>query len=58
MMSEHEGPGEAVQDEQQINAEKSPTEKLEGEQPTGPLTPGAQNPESTEIKQEKSPNSE
>lgn len=57
-MSENEGPGKVVQDEEKINAEKSPTEKIEGEKPTDALTPGVENPESTEIKEEKSPNTE
>lgn len=57
-MSENEGTGRAMQDEQKSNVEKSPTEKLEGEKLTGSLTPGVENPESTEVKQEKSPNSE
>lgn len=58
MMSENEGPGKVVQDEEKINAEKSPAEKLEDEKPTDGLTPGVENPESTEIKEEKSPNTE
>lgn len=58
-MSNNEGTGRAMQqDEQKSEAEKSPTEKLEGDKLTGSLTPGVENPESTEIKQEKSPNSE
>lgn len=57
-MSENEGTGKAMQGEQKSEAEKSPTEKLEGEHPTGALTPGVENPESTEIKEEKSPNTE
>lgn len=58
MMSNNEGTGRAMENEQKSEAEKSPTEKLEGEKPTGSLTPGAENPDSAEIKQEKSPNSE
>jgi hypothetical protein len=57
-MSENKGTGRAMQKEQKSDAEKSPTEKLEGEKLTGSLTPGVENPENTEIKQEKSPNSE
>lgn len=57
-MSENEGTGKVVQDEQETEAEKSPTEKLEGEKLTGSLTPGAEKPEHTDIKEEKSPNSE
>ncbi len=37
---------------------QSPDEKLAGTLPTGELTPGAQNPDSTEIKKEINPNSE
>lgn len=58
MMSENQGPGKVVQDEEQIDAEKSPAEKLEGDKLTGSLTPGAEKPESTEVKEEKSPNTE
>ncbi len=57
-MSENEGTGRAMENEEKTDKEKSPTEKLEGEKLTGSLTPGAENTESTEIKQEKSPNSE
>lgn len=38
--------------------EPSPSEKLEDKPVTGALTPGVQNPESEEIKNEKSPNTE
>ncbi len=45
--------------EQTTEPPTSPSEKLEGDQtPPGTLTPGAQNPESTEIKKEVNPNSE
>ena len=37
---------------------QSPTEKLEESRPTGSLVPGAENPESKEIKQEINPNTE
>ncbi len=37
---------------------QSPEDKLEENPPTGELTPGAQNPDSTEIKKEINPNSE
>lgn len=57
-MSENEATARARQNEEEGYAEKSPTEKLEGETPTGSLIPGVENPDSTEIKQEKSPNSE
>ena len=56
MMSAKEGKGE--RGDQNPNAEKSPTEKLEGKQPPGSPTPGAQNPESKEIKNEINPNTE
>ncbi|HEY0406135.1 MAG TPA: hypothetical protein VGC89_10430 [Pyrinomonadaceae bacterium] len=58
MMSENAGPGKIVQDEEKMKAEKSPAEKLEGEKLTGSLTPGVEKAESTEIKEEKSPNTE
>lgn len=58
MMSENEGPGKVVQDEEKIEAEKSPTEKIEGEKQTDSLTPGVENPEHTEIKEETGPNTE
>ncbi len=57
-MSENEATAKAMQNEEQGETAKSPTEKLEGETPTGSLIPGAENPDSPEIKQEKSPNSE
>jgi hypothetical protein len=57
-MSENEATAKAMQDEAQDETEKSPTEKLEDDTPTGSLIPGAENPDSPEIKQEKSPNSE
>ena len=37
---------------------QSPAEKLEENTPLGSLTPGAENEESTEIKNEVSPNTE
>jgi hypothetical protein len=37
---------------------ESPAEKLEIKPPTGSLIPGPENPESEEIKEEKSPNTE
>lgn len=36
----------------------SPAEKLEEQTPTGSLVPGAENPESREIKKEFNPNTE
>jgi hypothetical protein len=57
-MSENEGPGQVLKDEKKMNEEKSPTEKLEGEKVTSSLTPGAESADNSEIKEEKSPNSE
>ncbi len=37
---------------------QSPTDKIEGQPPEGSPVPGAQNPESEEIKKETNPNSE
>ncbi len=36
----------------------SPSEKIEGDAPTGSLVPGAQNPESEQVKEETNPNTE
>ena len=45
--------------EQTTEPPVSPSEKLKGDEtPPGSLTPGAQNPESDEIKKEVNPNSE
>jgi len=52
-MSENERQGE-----DQNATELSPSEKLEGVTPTGSLIPGAENPESEEIKDEVNPNTE
>jgi hypothetical protein len=57
IMSAKEGRTEERED-QNAGAEKSPTEKLEGKQPPGSTVPGAQNPESKEIKNEINPNTE
>ncbi len=57
-MSENEGPGKVVRDEEKLEAEKSPAEKLEGDKLTGSLTPGAEKEEHSEIKRETNPNSE
>jgi hypothetical protein len=57
-MVQNEGQGRAAEDERKPEVKKSPTEKLEDVTPTGSLTPGAENPDSEEIKQERSPNSE
>ena len=47
-----------MKDDQETVAEKSPSEKLEGKLPPGTTIPGAQNPESKEIKKEINPNTE
>lgn len=65
-MGENEAHQRARNDnEQQIDDEKGPTEKLRDQEKSqaeqlvpGTEVPGAQNPESEEIKDEKSPNSE
>ncbi|MDX6696290.1 MAG: hypothetical protein QOF02_3893 [Blastocatellia bacterium] len=57
-MSENEGPGKIAQDEEKMEAEKSPTEKLEGEKLTGSLTPGVEKADNSEVKEERSPNTE
>lgn len=44
--------------DQKPEREESPAEKLEVNPPTGSLIPGTENPESEEIKEEKSPNTE
>lgn len=41
-----------------LNIEESPSDKLQDQQPTGSLVPGAQNPASEEIKNEVNPNTE
>ncbi len=56
-MSTNEGQVQAREDEGAAT-EQSPTDKLEGKQPPGSPIPGAQNPESTEIKKEQNPNTE
>ena len=65
-MGETEGHQKARKDnEQRMDDEKSPTEKLREQQKPradqltpGTEIPGAQNPDSEEIKDEKSPNTE
>ena len=56
-MSENEKQSEATSSEKQTD-ELSPSEKLEDVRPSGSLVPGAQNPESKEIKKEINPNTE
>jgi hypothetical protein len=58
-MVEDQAYGRAPEQQEEQAAEQSPSEKLEGDKTgTGSLVPGAENPESEEIKQEKSPNTE
>ena len=65
-MAENEGHQKArTNDEQKIEDEKGPTEKLRDQEKSqaeqlvpGTEVPGAQNPDSEEIKDEKGPNSE
>jgi hypothetical protein len=49
---------ERQSEDQNSTGELSPSEKLEDVTPTGSLIPGAQNPESKEIKDEVNPNTE
>jgi hypothetical protein len=58
IMEENEKENEPTNEEQQPTAELSPSEKLEDVTPTGSLIPGAENPESKEIKKEINPNTE
>jgi hypothetical protein len=58
MMEENEKQNEPTKQEQQQPAGLSPSEKLEDVKPTGSLVPGAENPESEEIKKEINPNTE
>lgn len=44
--------------EEMLNNVQSPADKLQEAQPTGSLVPGAENPESQEIKKEVNPNTE
>ena len=55
-MEAYEGQGERRAEEPK--QEESPSEKLEGTPPEGSPVPGPENPESVEIKEEKSPNTE
>jgi hypothetical protein len=57
-MSENEAAQRTHIEEQDTLEMVSPTDKLEDERPTGSLVPGAENPESTEIKSEINPNTE
>ena len=57
-MEQTVGRSRIANDEQKPESDESPAEKLEKDPPTGSLVPGSENPESTEIKEEKSPNTE
>jgi hypothetical protein len=57
-MEENDKQNKATDEEQQPTNELSPSEKLEDVTPTGSLIPGAENPESKEIKKEINPNTE
>ncbi|HVF55066.1 MAG TPA: hypothetical protein VM934_02885 [Pyrinomonadaceae bacterium] len=57
-MSEKEAKIKESNEGQGAATEASPAEKLEEQTPTGSLVPGAENPESLEIKKEFNPNSE
>ena len=57
-MSQNEKQASAISAPEKPEVELSPDEKLEGEKPGGSQIPGAQNPESSEIKKEVNPNTE
>ena len=57
-MEENEGQAPSRATGQRQEEEASPSEKLEGAPPEGSLVPGAENPESVEIKEEKNLNTE
>lgn len=57
-MEAKEGQSENVSGDEKQTPEESPSEKLEGDPPTGSLIPGPENPESEEIKKEVNPNTE
>jgi hypothetical protein len=54
MMTENEGRVDTTNDEQ----EESPSEKLETEKPISPPSPGIENPDREELKDETGPNTE
>ena len=58
IMNVNQGQSRASDQEEKPKVEESPSEKLEDEKPTGSLVPGAENPESEEIKNEKNLNTE
>ena len=57
-MSEQQGHGRASHNEERPMVEESPTVKLRNDSKPGTEIPGAQNPESEEIKKEVNPNTE
>jgi hypothetical protein len=57
-MNVNQGQKSASVEQQKPKTEESPSEKLEEEKPTGSLVPGAENPDSKEIKREKNLNTE
>ena len=57
-MSESQGQGRAADPQEKPLNEQSPSEKLEDKAPVTSSVPGAENPESEEIKQEINPNTE
>jgi hypothetical protein len=57
-MNINQGQGRASDSDEKPKVKESPSEKLEDEKPTGSLVPGAENPESEEIKNEKNLNTE
>lgn len=57
-MSETDVTGGAWGGESDASKVESPSEKLEEQRPTGSLVPGAENPESAEVKKEINPNTE
>ena len=56
-MANNERQGTSLKKEDEATAEQSPTEKLEDKKP-GSTVPGAQNPDSKEVKKEINPNTE
>jgi hypothetical protein len=50
--------GQATAGDEDAANTQSPSEKLEGKQPESSDVPGAENPESREVKEEVNPNTE
>lgn len=57
-MNQNEKQDNAINEDQKPVPELSPDEKLKDKKPEGSPIPGAQNPESAEIKKEINPNTE